>query len=67
MPQRGNPEPAQGPLTGGELLVRMARAPWVGLGLEATEPNRVFASSEEAAGLVNKREREKKKTTSKEN
>ena len=52
--QRRNPTPAQGPLTGGELLVRMVRAPWVGqvgLGLEATEPNRVFASSEEAAGL----------------
>ena len=40
-----------GPLTGGELLVRMVRAPRVGLGFEATEPSRVFASSEEAAGL----------------
>ena len=49
------------------MLVRMVRAPWVGqvgLGLEATEPNRVFASSEEAAGL-RKREREKQ-TKSKE-
>ena len=32
------------------MLARMVRAPWVGLGLEATEPNRVSASSEEAAG-----------------